>query len=170
VCDYARDTSRLVEVSIKVTTMEMSSSQRIEAPLETVWAAINNPNILRQCIPGCQEIERISDTEMVAKVVIKIGPVKASFSGKVLLSDIEPPTACTISGEGSGVAGYAKGGATVHLSQEGGTTVLTYHVTAQVGGKIAQFGARLIEATAKKLAAEFFERLCTVVSEQVSAV
>ncbi|GLS18410.1 carbon monoxide dehydrogenase [Labrys miyagiensis] len=140
--------------------MEMSGSQRIEASREKVWEGMNNPEILKQCIPGCESIEMTSPTEMVAKAVLKIGPVKATFNGKVTLSDLDPPNGYTITGEGQGgVAGFAKGGAKVRLEAEGeGATILHYDAKADVGGKIAQLGARLIDGTAKKLAGDFFEK------------
>ena len=138
--------------------MDMSGSERITAPVETVWRALNDPEILRQCIPGCETLEKLSDTEMTATVALKIGPVKARFQGAVELSDLNPPYSYTISGEGKGgVVGFAKGGADVSLAEDGpDATVLTYVVKAEVGGKIAQLGARLIDSTAKKLAGEFF--------------
>jgi hypothetical protein len=146
--------------------MDMSGTQRIEAPREVVWAGLNDPEVLRQCIPGCDTVEKLSDTELQAKVTLKIGPVKASFSGKVTLSDLDPPNGYTISGEGSGgAAGFAKGGAKVKLTPEGdAATILDYTVNAQIGGKIAQLGGRLIDATAKKLAGEFFEKFGKVVA------
>jgi carbon monoxide dehydrogenase subunit G len=145
--------------------MDMTGTQRIEAPRETVWAALNDPDVLKRCIPGCESIEKISDTEMSAKVTLKVGPVKASFTGKVTLSDLDPPNGYRISGEGAGgVAGYAKGGATVRLQDDGGATILDYDVKAQIGGKLAQLGGRLIDSTAKKLAAEFFEKFGEVVA------
>ena len=144
--------------------MQMNDSQRIPAPKEKVWAALNDPEILKQCIPGCEEIQKQSDTEMTAKVVAKVGPVKAKFAGKVTLSDIDPPNGYRISGEGQGgAAGFAKGGAVVTLREDAGDTVLNYNVDAQVGGKIAQVGARLIDGTAKKLADEFFGKFATMV-------
>jgi uncharacterized protein len=138
--------------------MQMSDSQRIPASKEKVWAALNNPDVLKQCIPGCQSLEMSSPNEMTATVVFKVGPVKATFGGRVSLSDLDPPNSCRITGEGSGgIAGFAKGGAIVKLSAEGpDVTVLTYEVDAQVGGKLAQLGGRLIDSTAKKLAGEFF--------------
>ncbi len=146
--------------------MDMTGTQRIEAPREVVWAALNDPDVLRQCIPGCESMERTGDNGFAAKAVLKIGPVKASFSGQVTLSDIDPPNGYTISGEGNGgVAGMAKGGATVKLTEESeGVTLLTYDVKSQISGKIAQLGSRLIDATAKKLAAEFFESFSKVVA------
>ncbi|MFZ4747550.1 MAG: CoxG family protein [Sphingomonas sp.] len=145
--------------------MNLSDRQRIEAPKATVWAALNNPEILRQCIPGCKEIEQISTTEMTAKATIKIGPITATFGGRVTFSDIDPPNGYTISGEGQGgVAGVAKGSAVVRLEEAGSATVLHYDVRADVGGKIAQLGARLIDATARKLAGEFFTKFSAVVA------
>ena len=140
--------------------MDMSGSQRIEASREKVWEGLNNPDVLKQCIPGCESIELTSPTEMVAKAVLKIGPVKATFNGKVTLSDLDPPNGYTITGEGQGgVAGFAKGGAVVRLEADGeDATILHYDAKADVGGKIAQLGARLIDGTAKKLAGDFFEK------------
>ncbi len=144
--------------------MDMSGSHRIEASREAVWAALNDPDILKQCIPGCEEVVRQSDTEMTAKVVAKVGPVSAKFSGKVTLSDLDPPNGYTITGEGSGgAAGFGKGGATVALSDDGGATLLTYTAKAQVGGKLAQIGSRLVDATARKMADEFFTRFTRIV-------
>jgi hypothetical protein len=137
--------------------MEMSGEYRIAAPRATVWAALNDPEILKASIPGCQELDKRSDTEMTARVVTKIGPVKATFNGEVKLSNIDPPSGYTITGEGKGgVAGFAKGGADVSLSEDGDGTILRYTAKAQVGGKLAQLGARLIDATAKQMADEFF--------------
>jgi len=148
--------------------MEMNGSERIAASKETVWAALNDPAILQQCIPGCQKLEKASDSEMTATVTLKVGPVKASFNGKVMLSDIDAPNSYRITGEGTGgVAGFAKGGANVRLEQDADITVLHYDVDAQVGGKIAQLGSRLIDSTAKKLAGEFFAKFGEVVIETV---
>jgi len=138
--------------------MKMTGEYVLAASRADVWAALNDPEVLKECIPGCETIEKTSDTEMNATVKMKVGPVSAKFKGKVTLSDLNPPTSYTISGEGSGgAAGFAKGGARVTLSDapQGGT-VLSYDVDAQVGGKIAQIGQRLIDQTAKKLADEFF--------------
>jgi uncharacterized protein len=144
--------------------MDMNGSQRIEAPREAVYAALNDVDILRQCIPGCDNIEKTSDTEMNAKVTLRIGPVKASFAGKVTLSDLDPPNGYTISGEGSGgMAGFAKGGAKVSLEADGDATILHYTVNADIGGKLAQLGSRLIDGTAKKLAGDFFEKFGEIV-------
>lgn len=146
--------------------MDMQGSERIEAPVETVWQALNDPEILRQAIPGCESLEKTSDTHMNAKVVLKIGPIKAKFEGAVELQNLNPPHSYTISGEGKGgLAGFAKGGADVTLtSEEDGATLLTYTVKAEVGGKIAQLGSRLIESTSKKLAGEFFSNFSAAVT------
>lgn len=144
----------------------MNDSQRIPASQAIVWAALNDPDILRRCIPGCQSLEMTSPTEMVATVVLKVGPVKATFSGKVTLSEIDAPNGYRIIGEGAGgVAGFAKGGATVRLEEEApGITILHYEADAQIGGKLAQLGSRLIDSTSRKLAANFFESFASVVA------
>jgi carbon monoxide dehydrogenase subunit G len=145
--------------------MDMTGEVRLAAPRKTVWRALNDPEILKQSIPGCEEIQKLSDTEMTARVSARVGPVSAKFSGKVLLSELDPPNGYTISGEGQGgVAGFAKGGAQVSLKDDGGGTILSYKVQAQVGGKLAQIGSRLIDATARKMADEFFTRFATAVS------
>ncbi len=146
--------------------MQMNDSQRIPASKDKVWAALNDPGVLKQCIPGCQSLEMTSPTEMTATVVFKVGPVKASFAGKVTLSDLDPPNGYRITGEGSGgMAGFANGGATIKLEAESpDVTILHYEVDAQIGGKLAQLGSRLIDSTAKKLAGEFFEKFAEVVT------
>jgi carbon monoxide dehydrogenase subunit G len=145
--------------------MDMTGEYRIAAPRAAVWAALNDAETLRQCIPGCEEIDKTSPTEFTAKVMAKVGPVKARFGGKVTLSDIDPPNGYTITGEGSGgVAGFAKGGAQVGLTSEGAETVLRYSVQANVGGKLAQIGSRLIDATARKMAEDFFGRFAELVA------
>ena len=150
--------------------MDMNGSQRIEASREVVYAALNDPEVLKQCVPGCESIEKVSDTELVAKVVLRIGPVKASFGGNIHLADLDPPNGYSISGEGSGgIAGHAKGGAKVRLEADGEATILHYNVEAQVGGKIAQLGSRLIDATAKKLAGDFFAKFGEIVGPQAPA-
>jgi uncharacterized protein len=147
--------------------MEMHGERRIPAPRETVWARLNDPETLKECIPGCQSVEKVSDTEFAAKVRAKVGPVSANFAGKVTLSDLDPPSGYTISGEGTGgVAGFAKGGAKVTLEEEGSETVLRYGVSAQVGGKLAQIGSRLIDATARKMADQFFSKFVEVMSPE----
>ena len=143
--------------------MQMNDSQHVPAAQAKVWAALNDAAILKKCIPGCERLEKVSPTEMTAAVAVKVGPVKANFSGKVILSDIDPPNGYRIAGEGSGgVAGFAKGGATVKLTPDGpNATNLQYTVDAHIGGKLAQLGSRLIDATARKLAGEFFEAFAT---------
>ncbi|SFI68878.1 hypothetical protein SAMN04515648_1179 [Phyllobacterium sp. CL33Tsu] len=145
--------------------MDLTGEERIVAPRDTVWKALNDPEILKACIPGCESLERISDTELAAVVGVKMGPVKARFKGKVELSNLNPPQSYTISGEGTGgIAGFAKGGADVTLIDQGAETVLAYVVNADVGGKIAQLGSRLIASTSKKLATQFFENFNAAVS------
>ena len=138
--------------------MELSGEQIIPLPPERVFAALNDPVVLQAAIPGCETLEKTSDTEMNAVVALKIGPIGAKFSGRVTLSDIDPPRGCTISGQGNGGAvGFAKGGAQVRIEEHPQGSRLTYTAKAQVGGKIAQLGARLIDATARKLVDKFFE-------------
>jgi hypothetical protein len=139
--------------------MDMTGEYRIPAPREQVWAALNDPEILKASLPGCETLERVSDHEFAATVAAKVGPVRAKFNGQVTLSDLNPPESYKISGEGKGgAAGFAKGGAEVRLVEEAAAmTVLTYTAKADVGGKLAQLGSRLIDATAKKMADEFFE-------------
>lgn len=150
--------------------MDMNGSETINAPVDVVWRALNDAEILRQCIPGCEALTKTSDTEMTAAVVLKVGPVKARFEGAVQLSNLDPPHSYTISGEGKGgLVGFAKGGADVRLTEEGpNATVLSYTVKADVGGKIAQLGSRLIDSTAKKLAEQFFSSFGARVAESVS--
>lgn len=139
--------------------MEMSGQQLIPASKEEVWAALNDPDVLKVCIPGCQELTKSSDTEMAAVAVMKVGPVKARFQGAVTLSDLNPPNGYKITGEGQGgVAGFAKGIAVVKLSATDHGTVLDYTVDAQIGGKLSQLGGRLIDVTAKQMAGQFFKR------------
>ena len=144
--------------------MQMSGEYRIEASRDAVWAALNDPKVLKQAIPGCEEINKTSDTEFAAKVKVKVGPVSAKFNGNVTLTDLDPPNGYTISGAGKGgPAGFAKGGAKVRLEADGDATILHYEVTAQVGGKLAQIGSRLVDATAKKMAGDFFANFAEVV-------
>jgi carbon monoxide dehydrogenase subunit G len=144
--------------------MDMSGSHRIPAKREKVWEALNDPEILKACIPGCESLEKTSETEMTAAVTSKIGPVKAKFKGAVTLENINPPESYTIVGEGKGgVAGFAKGSADVSLTEEGDETVLSYEAKAQVGGKLAQLGSRLIDSTAKKMAEDFFTKFTEMV-------
>ncbi len=138
--------------------MDMTGEHRISAPRQKVWEALNDPEILRASIPGCEALEKTSETEMNASVTAKIGPVKAKFKGEVTLEDLNPPESYRIVGEGKGgVAGFAKGAADVKLTEDGDGTLLSYVVKAQVGGKLAQLGSRLIDTTARKMADEFFK-------------
>lgn len=144
--------------------MLMSGAVVLRASRTHVWDKLNDPEVLRACIPGCEELEYLSPTEFRATAKVKIGPVSARFKGRVLLSDLNPPISYVISGEGEGgVAGFAKGGATVILSEKDGATSLEYNVDAQIGGKLAQLGQRLISGSAKKLADEFFARFSKIV-------
>lgn len=149
--------------------MDMTGEYVIPAPRETVWAALNDVEVLKACIPGCESITKTSDTNLEAVVSAKVGPVKAKFTGVVTLSDIDPPNGYTISGEGKGgAAGFAKGGAKVRLADApDGGTLLTYEVNATVGGKLAQIGGRLINSTAKKMADDFFASFSETVAEEV---
>jgi carbon monoxide dehydrogenase subunit G len=150
--------------------MDLKGEYRILAPRDEVWAMINDPEVLRACIPGCDSLEGNPDDGFTARVTTKIGPVKATFEGVVKLGNVKAPESYTISGEGKGgVAGFAKGGADVHLADVGGDTILTYVARAQVGGKLAQLGARLIDSTAKKLADEFFAALTARASSERNA-
>jgi carbon monoxide dehydrogenase subunit G len=150
--------------------MEMTGEFRIPAPRERVWASLNDPEILKASIPGCETIEKVSDNEFTARVTARVGPVKATFGGKVTLSDLDPPQSYTISGEGQGgVAGFARGAAKVKLADEGSETLLSYTVEAHVGGKLAQVGSRLIDATAKKMAGDFFSRFRDAVAPEGAA-
>jgi carbon monoxide dehydrogenase subunit G len=138
--------------------MTMTGEIQLAAPREAVWARLNDPVVLKACIPGCEELERTDDDQGFRAVAkMKVGPVSARFKGKVTLGDLDPPNGYRISGEGEGgVAGFAKGNAKVDLVEKDGGTLLSYHVEAQIGGKLAQLGQRLINGTAKKLADEFF--------------
>jgi uncharacterized protein len=139
--------------------MELSDEILIPAPREQVYAALNDPDILRQAIPGCEELNKHSNTELEAKLLLKIGPVKARFAGMVTLDPSESPAKFTLTGQGSGgAAGFAKGGADVYLEDRGKETLLRYEAKAEIGGKLAQLGGRLVAGAAKKLAGEFFTR------------
>ena len=147
--------------------MEMTGEFRIPAPRQRVWEGLNDPEILKSVIPGCQTLEKVSDTEFTGKIVAAIGPVKATFVGKVILSDLDPPQSYTISGEGSGgVAGFAKGSAKVNLAEDGAGTVMNYAVQAHVGGKLAQIGSRLIDSVARKMAEQFFGHFVAVIAPE----
>ena len=144
--------------------MEMTGERRIQASRQKVWDALNDPEILKQCIAGCESLDKTSDTEFSARVTSRVGPVTAKFTGKVQLSDVDPPNGYTISGEGQGgVAGFAKGGAKVQLADDGAGTLLTYEANGTVGGKLAQIGSRLIDSTARKMADDFFDKFAEAV-------
>jgi len=146
--------------------MDLTGSYTIPAQRSDVWNALNDPNILRECIPGCETLSMLSETEFAATVVAKIGPLKARFAGRVELSEIDPNSSYRIHGEGSGgVAGFAKGGARVHLQGDGDSTVLTYEIEAQIGGKLAQLGSRLIKGVVNSLAEKFFTTLVAKISQ-----
>ena len=150
--------------------MELKDEIIINASQAVVYAALNDPEVLKQCIPGCEELIKHSNTELEAKVVLKIGPVKAKFSGNVTLSPAAPPERFSLAGTGNGgAAGYVKGGAVVELEQHQDGTLLRYTATADIGGKLAQLGSRLIQGTAKKLAAKFFKSFADLVGEDNAA-
>jgi carbon monoxide dehydrogenase subunit G len=145
--------------------MTLSGDVPLAASRQTVWAKLNDPAVLKSCIPGCELLEMNSGNEFQAVATVKVGPVKARWKGKVRLSDLNPPNSYRISGEGEGgVAGFAKGGATVSLSDKDGGTLLSYNVEAQIGGKLAQLGQRLINSAAKKTADDFFVKFAEVVA------
>jgi carbon monoxide dehydrogenase subunit G len=150
--------------------MDMTGERRIAAPRQAVWQALNDPAVLKASIPGCESLDKLSDNEMQATAAVKVGPMSGRFSGKVHLADLDPPNGYTISGEGQGgVLGFAKGGARVGLADDGPGTLLQYEVHAQVGGKLAQLGARLIDATAKQMADAFFDRFSNQVGQPAAA-
>ena len=145
--------------------MDFSGEYIIPSTKQKVWDALNDPEVLKQCIDGCEELNKESESEFSARVTAKVGPVRAKFSGKVTLSDIDPPNGYKISGEGQGgVAGFAKGGAAVKLEDSDGGTKLTYTAEAEVGGKLASVGSRLVEGVAKKTADDFFGKFAEIVS------
>lgn len=145
--------------------MELTGEQLIRAPRQKVWDALNDPDILSRCIPGCKEINKVSDTETHTRVMLKIGPVRATFAGKIFMSDVDAPSQCTLSFEGAGgAAGFAKGRSAVALTEEGDGTRLRYSVDASVGGKLGQIGGRLIDSSAKKMADEFFAAFDTALA------
>ena len=146
--------------------MTMSGEVQLPATREAVWTKLNDPVVLKGCVPGCEQLDKVSDTEFQAIASIKVGPVKARWKGNVRLSDLDPPNGYKISGEGEGgVAGFAKGGATVALAEKDGGTLLSYNVEAQIGGKLAQLGQRLINSAAKKTADDFFANFAKAVKE-----
>jgi len=147
--------------------MEMSGEQLIPASQQHTWNALNDPEVLKACVPGCEAIDRLADNEYQVQMVARVGPVSAKFKGKLTLSDIKPPDSYSIAFEGQGgPAGFAKGGAQVRLAADGVGTKLSYDVKASVGGKLAQIGSRLIDAAAKKVADEFFRNF----NEHMSAL
>ena len=150
--------------------MDMTGERRIPAPRQVVWDALNDPAVLKAAIPGCEKLDATSPTEMTATAAVRIGPIAARFAGKVQLSDIDAPNGYTISGEGQGgVAGFAKGGAKVRLeAPDADTTILRYDVQAQVGGKMAQLGARLIDSTAKQMADAFFDNFSKELAQKMA--
>lgn len=151
--------------------MQLSGEQKIHASRQAVWAGLNDPDVLRRSIPGCVSLERLADDRMQAVVEVKIGPIGARFNGAVTLSDLVPPESYTISGEGQGgTVGNAKGGAKVRLTEAADGTLLSYDVEAQVGGRLAQLGGPIIDATAKQLAAKFFRQFGEVVGQPPTAV
>ena len=144
--------------------MKMQGERLIRATRQDVWNALNDPDVLRQCIPGCEEMQKVSDTAFAAKVRAKVGPVSLSMTGDVQLSDLNPPVSYRIAGQGKGgAAGFARGGADISLKDQAGSTVIVYDVDAQVGGKLAQIGNRLIDSTARKMADDFFSRFVAIV-------
>jgi uncharacterized protein len=148
--------------------MNMTGEVQLPASRETVWAMLNELAVLKSCIPGCESLDKDSDNEFRAIATIKIGPVKARWKGKVRFSNLDPPNSYCISGEGDGgVAGFAKGGAKVSLANKDGGTLLSYNVEAQIGGKLAQLGQRLINSVAKKTADDFFENFAAAVRPKV---
>lgn len=139
--------------------MELADEIRVKADKATVYQKLNDPEVLKACIPGCEELDQTAPNELAAKVVLKIGPVKAKFAGEVVLDPSGAPDTFSLSGEGKGgVAGFAKGGADVTLTEDGDETVVTYTAKADIGGKIAQLGSRLVAGTAKRLSAQFFQK------------
>jgi carbon monoxide dehydrogenase subunit G len=146
--------------------MDISGEHRIPAPRQKVWEALNNAEILKQCITGCKSLEQRSDTEFKGTVAAKVGPVSATFTGDVTLSDLDPPKGYTLSGKGQGgAAGFANGEVKVNLEEDGNDTILTYQADARIGGKLAQLGARLVEGTVKKMASEFFTKFSEIISQ-----
>lgn len=145
--------------------MDIKGEYRIPADRQTVWNALNDPEVLKRCIPGCESLDKEADDSYTARMLAKIGPVKAKFSTSISLTDLNPPESYTISGQGKGgPAGFGKGSAEVRLSESGDETLLSYSASMQVGGKLAQVGSRLVVGTARKYADDFFSRFVTLVS------
>jgi hypothetical protein len=142
----------------------MTGEYRIPAPRDTVWRALNDPDVLRASIPGCEELDMVSDNELTAKVTAKVGPVKQKFNGAVFLENVNAPHSYTLRGEGKGTAGFAKGSADVQLEEQGVETVLRYQAHADVGGKLAQLGSRLVKGSAQKMADDFFSNFVAQVT------
>ena len=153
--------------------MAITGEYRIAAPRETVWAALNDPEVLKACIPGCEDLQKLSDTEIDARVAAALGPVRSTFATRIQLSDIQPPVSYTISGEGKAAAGFGKGSARVELAEDAGATVLRYSAELKLGGKLAQVGSRLLEGATRQLADQFFDafakRLDSGATRQVEA-
>ncbi|MFZ9966172.1 MAG: SRPBCC family protein [Steroidobacteraceae bacterium] len=150
--------------------MAIEGEYRIGAPREAVWAALNDVDILKGCIPGCQELTRLSDTEIEGRIQAQLGPVKAAFGTRLILSDMDPPSGYTLSGEGKAAVGFGKGSAKVQLVEEEGGTLLRYSATMQLGGKLAQLGSRLVEGATRQLADQFFEAFARQVDAGAVAV
>lgn len=148
--------------------MAITGEYRIAAPRERVWAALNDPQVLQACIPGCEQLERLSDTDIEARIAAALGPVRATFATRIQLSDIKPPESYTISGEGKAAAGFGKGSAAVTLSEDGGATVLRYSAELRLGGKLAQVGSRLLEGATRQLADQFFDAFAQRVGADAS--
>jgi uncharacterized protein len=150
--------------------MDMTGKEQIKAPKERVWAALNDADVLRRCVPGCQALENVGPNQLAAVVKLKVGVVSATFMGEIEITNVDAPNSYTISGSGKGgIAGFAKGSAEVRLAEQDGETLLSYTCSAQVGGKIAQVGSRIIDSTAKKLATQFFGTFNQLVSQPVTA-
>ncbi len=150
--------------------MKMSGEEVIPAPITAVWSALNDPQILKQCIPGCESITTTGENAFSARVVAKVGPVKAGFTGNVQLKDLNPPHSYRIEGKGEGgLAGFATGGATVKLEEVPEGTRLIYDVDAQIGGKLAMLGARLLDSTAQSMAGQFFDKFARLAAERGKA-
>jgi carbon monoxide dehydrogenase subunit G len=146
--------------------VRMTGEQRLAVPRWEAWKALNDPDVLKHCLPGCQSLERESKERMTATLAIKVGPIGARFTGALTLSDVDPPNAYTITMEGQGgTAGMVNGSARVHLADEGGATLLTYEVAAKVGGRLAQLGGPIVDATAKQIASTFFKRFGERIAE-----
>src|SRR5215469_11271407 len=164
VSPYFNSVGAVVRNGARVMAVTMTGEVQLSAPREAVWAKLNDAEVLKACIPGCEQLDKNSDTEFQAVAVTKIGPVKAKWKGKVQLTDLDPPNGYKISGEGEGgIAGFAKGGAVVTLAPKDDGTLLTYNVEAQIGGKLAQLGQRLVAGAAKKMADDFFNKFAAAV-------